>query len=140
MSRFRVAMLLAACFSLTTVSAADLHKLLIGKWVVDERTRLEASPLYQLATPAKKQELEKDALSMPAIVLEFKDTSYTMMGEAPIAYKVIKRGANDLVLETTEKAGGNEMKDELTIEYINDTSLRLTAKSQGIPLVIKRSR
>ncbi len=134
----RVALAVMVGSLVVGVSAADLHKTLQGVWVVDEKARLEASPLWQLSTPAKKKELEKQTMAMPATKFEFKAATWGFApGPATTPYKVAKRGANSLVLETTVEGVG---KDEITVEYISDTSLKLTLKSAGIPLIVKREK
>ncbi len=76
----RVALAVMVGSLVVGVSAADLHKTLQGVWVVDEKARLEASPLWQLSTPAKKKELEKQTMAMPATKFEFKAATWGFAG------------------------------------------------------------
>ena len=122
------------------VAAADLQKVMLGQWVVDEKARLEASPLYQLSTPAKKKELEKQTMGMPATRIVFKEATYNFAGGDPVPYKVLKRGASTIVLETSDKSSGSLVKDEITLEYVSDSSLKMTAKSAGITLLLNRAK
>jgi hypothetical protein len=117
--------------------AADLQKVMIGIWVVDEKARMEASPLYAMSTPEKKKELEKQMAGMPPVKFEFKASSWGMVGDKMVPYKAAK-SAKGLVLETTDPFMGG--KDELTLEYISDSRLRMTMKSQGVPLTLNRAK
>jgi hypothetical protein len=124
-------------------AAADPHKALEGKWQVDEKARLEASPLYKLSTPAKRKELEAQTSKMPATQFVFTADSYAI-ADAPdtrATYTVAKRTGNSLVLATVGKDfDGKEVKDELTAEYLDDSTFRLTWKSTGIPLRVTRQK
>ena len=107
-------------------------------WVVDEKARLEASPLYQLSTPERKKALEAPQKSAPATGFVFTDSSFTVVGGDPVAYKILKRTATSLVLVSSASSDGLMPQDEITIEYVNDASLKVTLKSQGITLVLSR--
>lgn len=131
--------ILASCLTVAA-SAADLHQVVLGQWVVDEKARLEASPLYSLSTPERKKELEAALKKMPATRFEFTATTFRVVGADPVAYKIAKRTANSLVLETTASTDGLMPKDEITIEYVSDASLKMTTKSAGITLVLNRAR
>ena len=119
-------------------SAADLHKTIQGQWVVDEKARLEASPLYALSTPERKKALEASLTTVPATRFVFTETTLTVVGGDPMAYKILKRTAASLILESSASADGLMPKDEITIEYVSDASLKMTPKSQGITLVLNR--
>ena len=93
------------------VSAADLQKVIQGTWVVDEKARLEASPLYSLSTPERKKELEASLKKMPATQFVFTATTFSVVGGDPVAYKILKRSANSLVLDTAASADGLMPKD-----------------------------
>ena len=55
-----------------------------------------------------------------------------------MAYKILKRTATSLILESSASGDGLMPKDEITIEYLSATSLKMTPKSQGITLVLNR--
>lgn len=131
--------ILASCLTIVA-SAADLHQVIQGQWVVDEKARLEASPLYSLSTPARKKELEASLKKVPATRFEFTATTVRVVGGDPVAYKILKRTANSLVLESTASADGLMPKDEITIEYVSDASLKMTTKSAGITLILNRTK
>jgi len=119
-------------------SAADLRQTIQGQWVVDEKVRLEASPLYQLSTPERKKLLAASLKSAPATRFVFTDSTLTVVGGDPVAYKILKRTATSLILESSASGDGLMPKDEITIEYVSDASLKMTTKSQGITLVLNR--
>lgn len=121
-------------------SAADLHKIIQGQWVVDERARLEASPLYALSTPERKKALEASLTTVPATRFVFTETTISVLGADPVAYKIRERTATSLILESSASADGLMPQDEITVEYVSDTSLKMTTKSQGITLVLNRAR
>ncbi len=121
------------------VSAADLQKVIQGTWVVDEKARLEASPLYSLSTPERKKQLEAGLAKTPATRFTFTASSVTI-GSDTLAYKVASRTANSLVLEISASPDGVVPKDEVTIEYVTDNSLKMTSKSAGIPLILNRAK
>ena len=139
MSRVAAIVLFVSSVSLG-VSAADLQKVIQGTWVVDERARLEASPLYSLSTPARKKELEASLKKMPATQFVFTATTMSVVGGDPVAYKILKRTANSLVLDTAASADGLMPKDEITVEYVTDASIKMTTKSAGITLILNRAK
>ncbi len=119
-------------------SAADLHQTIQGQWVVDEKARLEASPLYQLSTPERKKALEGSLKTAPATRFIFTATTLTVVGGDPVAYTILKRTASSLILESSASQDGLMPKDEITIEYVSDASLKMTTRSQRITLVLNR--
>lgn len=121
-----------------SVSAADLHKVIQGQWTVDEKARLLASPMYQMSTPERRKEIEKGALSVPATKLVFKDSTYNIADGDPVPYKILKHNPTSLVIETNDPQG-IPVKDEITLEYVSDSVLRMTAKSAGITLTLNRT-
>jgi hypothetical protein len=139
MSRVAAIALLISSVSLG-VSAADLQKVIQGTWVVDERARLEASPLYSLSTPERKKELEASIKKMPATQFAFTATTVRVVGGDPVAYKILKRTANSLVLDTAASADGLTPKDEITVEYVTDASIKMTTRSAGITLILNRAK
>lgn len=143
MKRLVIGMALAAMAAGAPAAGArqksvDLQKTMLGVWVVDEKARMEASPLYALSTPQKKKELEKQMAGMPPTKLEFKAASWGFVGDKMVPFKVMKSGPKSLVLDTTDPVLGG--KDQLTLEYVSDNSLRMTAKSQGMALTLNRSK
>jgi len=139
MSRVAAIVLFVSSVSLG-VSAADLQKVIQGTWVVDERARLEASPLYSLSTPERKKELEASLKKMPATQFVFTATTVSVVGGDPVAYKILKRTANSLVLDTAASSDGLTPKDEITVEYVTDASIKMTTKSAGITLILNRAK
>jgi hypothetical protein len=77
---------------------------------------------------------------MPATRFVLTAATFTVVGGDPVAYKILKRTANSLVLETTASPDGLMPKDEITIEYVNDASLKMTTKSAGITLILNRAK
>lgn len=137
----RVAVIVVLVSSVTAgVSAADLQKVILGTWVVDEKARLEASPLYSLSTPERKKQLAASLEKVPATRFAFTATTVSVSGGDPVTYKILKRTANSVVLETTASPDGLMPKDEITIEYVSDASLKMTAKSAGITLLLNRAK
>ncbi len=137
----RVAAIVILVSSMTVgVGAADLQKVIQGTWVVDERARLEASPLYALSTPARKKELEASLKKMPATQFVFTATTVSVVGGDPQAYKILKRTASTLVLDTAASADGLMPKDEITVEYVSDASIKMTTRSAGITLLLNRAK
>src|SRR4030095_9090242 len=141
MNRTVIAMLLgtmatASAPAATLQKAVDLQKAMLGVWVVDEKARMAASPLYSLSTAEKKKEIEKQMAGMPPTRLEFKAASWGFAGDKLVSFKIMKSGPKSLVLDTTDPILGG--KEEITVEYISDSSLRMTMKSQGVPLILNR--
>ncbi|MEO8508481.1 MAG: hypothetical protein ABI593_12710 [Betaproteobacteria bacterium] len=119
-------------------NAADLHKTIQGQWMVDERARLEASPLYALSPPERKKVLEESMKTVAATRFVFTDTTLLVVGGEPVAYRILKRTPTSLILESSASSDGLMPKDEITIVYVSDASLKMTAKSQGLTLVLNR--
>ncbi len=82
--------------------------------------------------------MEASSKTVPATQFVFTETTLTVVGGDPVAYKILKRTATSLILESSASGDGLMPKDEITIEYVSATSLKMTPQSQGITLVLNR--
>lgn len=139
MSRPATTAMLMFCLTVAA-AAADLHAVIQGQWVVDEKARMEASPLYALSSPQRQKELAAGMAKAPATRFVFTATTVRVVGGEAMAYTIVKRTPTSLVLATSASSDGLMPADEMTVEYVSDAAVKLTPKSQGITLILNRAK
>jgi hypothetical protein len=126
--------------------ADDPGKPLRGKWMLDKAAMVEASPLYELATPEKQKEIKEKALKeMPDASVEFTDQEvvFASGADAPqrATYRVVGGQAGKIQLEITSKDDkGQSIVDKTTAELGGDGILKLSKDGDPFVMTLRRAK
>jgi hypothetical protein len=130
-------------------AAKDLATSLKGNWLVDKMAAFEASapPIYKAATPDKQKEMRDQVLkSMPDMVIEFTADKATMKAgqETPevATYKITKQETSKVWLDLTPqgKAGAAPEVEKLSLEFVDDDTVKMQKEGEPAALTLKRQK
>jgi hypothetical protein len=148
MRRQALAVLVVAGFAVPA-AAKDLATTLKGNWVVDKMAAFEASapPIYKAATPEKQKEMRDQVLkSMPDMVIEFTADKATMKAgqETPevATYKITRQDKNTMWVELVPqgKTGPAAEAEKLSMEFVDDDTVKMLKEGEPAALLLKRQK
>jgi hypothetical protein len=143
-----VVLVAAAGFAVPAV-AKDLATSLKGNWVVDKLSAFEAAapPLYKLATPEKQKEMRDQVLKgMPDMFIEFTADKATMKAgqETPqiATYKVTRQEKSTMWVELVPqgKTGPAAEAEKLSMEFVDDDTVKMLKEGEAAPVLLKRQK
>ena len=143
----RLCLVLLVAVLATTAGAEEAkNKRLLGKWTADRASLADniVADLPPDTLPAVKA-LARDKLlrEMPEMAIEFKADSLLMPVDpikprAPSSYRVLRAKPAEIVIETTDKKGAEEVKEELTIDILGPDTIRVHSRGKPFKLVFNR--
>jgi hypothetical protein len=148
MMRRQALMLLAVAGFALPVAAKDLAASLQGNWMIDKLAAFEAAapPVYKAATPEKQKEMRDQVMAgMPDMVIEFTADKATMKAgqDTEVAtYKVTKQEKNTVWVDLVPqgKTGAAAAVEKLSLEFVDDDTLKMQKEGEPAALLLKRQK
>ena len=149
MRRQALVVLVAAAGFAVPATAKDLATSLKGNWVVDKLAAFEATapPVYKAATPEKQKEIRDEVLKgMPDMVIEFTADTATMRAgkETPelASYKVTRQEKSTVWIDLVPqgKTGAAAVVEKLSLEFVDDDTVKMQKEGEPAALLLKRQK
>ena len=148
MNRRQALVLLMAAGFAAPVAAKDLAASLQGNWMIDKLAAFEAAapPIYKAATPEKQKEMRDQVMAgIPDMTIDFTADKATMKAgqETEVTTYTVSRQEKSTVwieVVTPAKAGAAAKTEKLSMEFVDDDTVKMQKEGEAAALILKRQK